>query len=330
MDITLSSWHSYGKVWALGHPKVKNIFQGWVVVEEKLDGSQWSWGVHNGELKLKTHTKERHYPVDDKLFKAAADKVWDLFQQGLLVEGYTYRSECITRPKHNCLAYDRCPDGYMVLFDVETSQGQFLGPDEKHKEALRLGIEPVIAFYRGDGKLLTEDTLKGYLENISLLGGQKIEGVVVKNYSQFIEDGKVMMGKYVSEKFKEVQKSDWKKSNPGQGDIIMELIEQYRSEARWNKAVQHLKEDGECESDPRDIGKLVRLVCKDVHEECQEEIKEKLFKWAWKKINNGLTKGMPEWYKQQLLEQQFSEDETNELVSPEVSGCEQSGKEDCS
>lgn len=307
MDITIPSWHSYGKIWALGHRNVKVIFDGNVVIEEKIDGSQWSFGVHNGELKLKTHTKERHYPVDDKLFKAAADHVYDLYTQHMLVEGHTYRSECLTRPKHNCLAYDRTPEGYMVLFDVEIAANEFLGVEEKHAEAKRLGLEPIRVIYQGPGRGITEDILKGYLDSISQLGGQKIEGVVIKNYDKFGEGGHALMGKYVSEKFKEVQKSDWKQQNPGGKDIIQSLIEQYRSEARWHKAVQHLEEQGEREGDPRDIGKLVREVCKDIHEECQEEIKDKLFKWAWKQINNGLTKGLPEWYKEKLLEQQFDD-----------------------
>ena len=92
-------------------------------------------------------------------------------------------------------------------------------------------------------------------------------------------------------------------------DIIGRLIEEYRSEARWHKAVQHLEELGERENDPRDIGKLVREVCKDVHTECQDEIKEKLFKWAWKQVQNGLTRGLPEWYKELLLKTQFEDDE---------------------
>ena len=39
MDIHQSSWHSYSKIYAIGHPQVKDLFEGNVTIEEKLDGS---------------------------------------------------------------------------------------------------------------------------------------------------------------------------------------------------------------------------------------------------------------------------------------------------
>jgi hypothetical protein len=114
-----------------------------------------------------------------------------------------------------------------------------------------------------------------------------------------------MMGKFVSEKFKEVHNKEWKNSNPNKGDVIAQIIETYTSEARWNKAIQHLKEAGALDGSPKDIGALMKEVSEDVRIECNDEIKEKLFKWAWPNIQRALTGGLPQWYKEKLLVQQF-------------------------
>lgn len=41
--------------------------------------------------------------------------------------------------------------------------------------------------------------------------------------------------------------------------------------------------------------------------ECHEEIKEQLFKWAWKSISRQVTAGFPEFYKDLLAKKQFEE-----------------------
>jgi hypothetical protein len=144
-----------------------------------------------------------------------------------------------------------------------------------------------------------------FLERESILGGSKIEGVVLKNYAQFGGDKKVLMGKYVSESFKEVHKKEWGENNPKQGDIVIRLITMFKTDARWSKSVQHLFERGELENSPRDIGKLLIEVKSDIKKECTEEIKDTLYSWAIDAILRGACDGLPEWYKGRLLESQF-------------------------
>jgi hypothetical protein len=129
--------------------------------------------------------------------------------------------------------------------------------------------------------------------------------VVVKNYHLFTVEKKVAMGKFVSEKYKEVQGGEWRKDNPTKQDIIDRLIGQYRTHARWQKAVQHLRESGILEGSPRDIGNLIKEVPQDVLKECEDEIKNALFAHFWPNIRRGVTAGLPEWYKEQLLEEAF-------------------------
>ena len=71
------------------------------------------------------------------------------------------------------------------------------------------------------------------------------------------------------------------------------IIERYKTPARWEKAIQHLRDDGTLTNSPRDIGLLIKEVRKDIQEECQSEIKEILFRWAWKQVCSKFTGGLP-------------------------------------
>ena len=83
------------------------------------------------------------------------------------------------------------------------------------------------------------------------------------------------------------------------------FIESFRTEARWQKAVQHLREKEELENQPRDIGKLMKEINLDIIEEESENIKEQLYKLYIKDITRKATAGFAEWYKKQLLENAF-------------------------
>ena len=143
------------------------------------------------------------------------------------------------------------------------------------------------------------------LDRTSVLGGQKIEGVVIKNYLRFGMDKKILIGKYVSEAFKEVHQASWKASNPGKSDVMDQLITTLRTPARWAKAVQHLRDAGKLEDSPKDIGLLIKETQDDIEKECLDLIRDKLVEWALPKIKRGCVGGLPEWYKEELVKQQF-------------------------
>lgn len=83
------------------------------------------------------------------------------------------------------------------------------------------------------------------------------------------------------------------------------LTKMYCTEARWRKAVQHLREKGELDDSPKDIGALIKEIPLDILGDSKENIKEQLFSFFWPKIKMGVTKGFPEWYKNQLAESAF-------------------------
>jgi hypothetical protein len=299
----------YPKVWNLGHAAIKDLFEGDVVVEEKVDGSQFSMMVTEsadggaGELRCRSKGQQIVLDAPDGLFIQAVESAKELAT--LLYPGWCYRCEYLKKPKHNALAYDRVPAKHLILFDVTTGPESYLSPRERDLEAARLGLEAVPVMYHG--RVTSSAELAGFLERTSVLGGQKVEGVVIKNHRRFGEDGKALMGKWVSEAFKEVHRRDWKKEQPGSGDILDRLGQDYRSKARWNKAIQHLAEAGALQNAVQDIGGLIKEVQRDIEEECREEIKEALWDWAKKHVMRKASAGLPEWYKEQLAAKQFGE-----------------------
>lgn len=317
----MSSWHTYPSIFNLGHRAVQDLLKGPVLVEEKVDGSQFSFGMFETqlenapihllstfvpELRVRSKGAVMHPDAPEGMFKAAVASVKE--RQHLLHPGWTYRAEYLAKPKHNALAYDKVPQGHLIVFDINTDEEQFLPYVEKKAEAERIGLTAVPLLFEG----IIEDVqaFRKFLDTESVLGGQKIEGVVVKpvNYDLYGRDKKALLGKFVSENFREVHKQVWKAENPTNNDILALLGAAYGTPARWNKAIQHLREAGQLEDDVKDIGRLMKEIPSDIQKECEDDIKQKLFEWAWPHVRRQVTRGVPEYYKEQLLLKQFQMD----------------------
>lgn len=296
------SLSSYGKIYNLGHKAIYSLFEsGTVSIEEKIDGSQISFGRRGNEYFVRSKGQNLTLSAPEKMFVKAVDTVMALNNR--LIDGYTYRGEYLQKPKHNVLAYDRVPAQNIIIFDIMTNQEQDYVPyDLKAELASHLGLEIVPQFKC----VYNLDAIQNLLQDTSILGGQKIEGVVIKNYDRFGTDGKILMGKLVSAEFKEIHGGEWRAANPTKKDVIQLLIERYKTPTRWNKAVQHLREDGKITNAPADIGPLIREVQNDTFAECGDEIKEALYDWAKAQIARGMIGGLPEWYKSKLAEGQFN------------------------
>lgn len=298
------SLSSYPSVFNLGHKCITELLTVPVYVQEKIDGSQFSFGVDmDGILHMRSKGAKIFLETVDKLFKDAVDYVVSIKE--LLVPGYTYRGEVLRCPKHNSLAYDRVPKHNIILFDIMTGIEAYIPYEQIVIEASKLDIEVVPLLYTGI--LVYIDQLKELLETISILGGQKIEGVVIKpvGYNLFGIDKKPLLGKHVSEAFKEIHQANWKTRNPGATDLISLLTSEYRTPSRWDKAINHLNDAGKLTNTTQDIGPLMKEVSIDVLKECETEIKDKLFKWAWSKLSRSIIAGLPEYYKERLMKQQF-------------------------
>ncbi len=297
------SWHSYPSIYALGHKAISDLLTVPVIVEEKIDGSQFSFGVFDGKICIRSKGVQMEIDAPEKMFSLAAKWVGE--NVSLLRDGWTYRGEYLSKPKHNSLAYSRCPKNNIIIFDVNIDHESYLSYEEKSIEAARIGLEcvPLLRI----GKVESMEDLKTLLDTDSTLGGTKVEGVVIKPvaYNLFGRDKKCLMGKFVSEQFKEIHSKEWKNSNPTGKDILGQIGDSLRTDARWEKSVQHLREQGKLTESPQDIGNLIKKVRDDLMKECQEVIAEQLMKWAMPHVLRVAMRGIPEWYKERLAKGQF-------------------------
>lgn len=305
---------AFPKILHIGDAQIKDLFEGPVEITEKVDGSQLGFGKVNGRLFVRSKGRELDLDNPDGMFQKAVDYVKQI--ESLLPDNTTFYGEYLSKPKHNTLAYDRVPKNNIALFGVynyTTKEFGSYSQISKWAETLDVETVPLLAI----GKATPDQVLDLVKEKVSFLGGQNIEGVVVKAYKPWLFLGQipltVMSGKYVTEAFKEVHHKNWKAEHTGKGQLEV-AMGQYRSEARWNKAIQHLRDNGELEGTPRDIGSLIREVRRDVEEEEKESIKDLLWKIYGDKFLHEAGNGLPQWYKEKILvgDMQNVQEQSNE------------------
>jgi hypothetical protein len=296
--------HSYPKVLALGHPALRLMFlcDDLIVVQEKVDGSQFTFGVCDDGL-LHCRSKGVEIILDAPgMFDLAVVTARRLFLEHKLIPGEQYRCEYLRKPKHNTLAYGRAPLGNLVLFDIEKAPNNFVISDDFLADRARyLGIDKAPCLWHGTpNKLEAGKTLEALLTTESFLGGGKVEGIVIKNRGRFGPDGKMLCAKLVRPEFKEQHAISWREQNPTGKDIREEIAQSLRTDARWEKAIQHLTETGNLTGTPTDIGLLLKEINLDIEGEAAEACKAMLWKWARQHILRRATAGFPEWYKRRI------------------------------
>lgn len=294
---------SFPKIFQLGTKYIKDIFDGDVEITEKIDGSQFNFGRTNGELWFKSKNKQV-FPEAPNMFKLAVDYIVSVAQN--VPDNTAFHCEYLMKPKHNVLNYGRVPRHNLICFGVSTPDEVYVKGYQELADKLELESVPLIYYGRVDNM----EELEKYLLMDSILGMAKIEGFVVKNYARpcFIGDRllPITCGKFVSEKFKEKHNKDWK-NEKGTKNRLLVLMENYRTEARWQKALQCIQEfdPKSLKGDPSDIGQLIRQVQTDLHDEEEQEIKDALYKLFKKDIMNKAIAGLPEWYKKLIAWESF-------------------------
>ncbi len=276
----------YGKINTVGHRDLRQLFDGPVIVQEKIDGSQFSAMVDLGGV---LHCRSKGAEIDpngDKHGQFSLSIAHIKAVRNKMLLGAIYRFEAMSRPKHNVLAYERVPAGNLVLYDVHQSGGYY-SLDDLRFVGDELGVECVQEVGRGE---LTESALPTLLQAKPQLGGAMIEGVVIKNYALGLK------GKFVAPRFQEImhnRPAKLPKESP-----VADIGRKYCSEARWEKAISHLRDEGkigpECEN--KDIGLVIREVQRDILEECGEEIRQELFSAYAKELRGAWIQGLPDWY----------------------------------
>ena len=90
--------HSFPKVYAVGHRAIAELFLGDVLVEEKVDGSQFSFCLSDSGLEFRSRGAVV-YAENAGMFSLAVEAVKSIAD--LLHPGWTYRAEYLMKPKHN-------------------------------------------------------------------------------------------------------------------------------------------------------------------------------------------------------------------------------------
>jgi len=294
---------AFPKIFAIGTDYIRDLFNEAVEVTEKVDGSQFVFGKVNGTLYIRSKGAELFTANPEKMFAEAISYVDSI--QDRMPEGIIYYTEYLKKPRHNTLTYSRVPKNHLILFGVKDVTHKFYTNIQEHADRLEIESIPVIKV----GMISNHQEVFDLIDRESVLGGAKVEGVVVKNYyRQFLLGGQpmpLMVGKYVSEQFKEVHRDRWGKEETGSSRIDV-FMKSFRTEARWEKAVQHLAEKGELVNEPKDIGVLF----KEIHTDIQEEEKENIKNFLWQEYKDQIKRtacaGFPEWYKKRLVERNFS------------------------
>ena len=298
---------SYQKILHLGDPHLEALLHGPIVIQEKVDGSQFRWLKVDGELRFGSHHVNfgpEHPP--DKLFRAAVEHLE--VNKDYISEGVVFFAEVLDKPKHNTIVYEHIPTNHIMLFDAYDLDRQcWCDVRLLHSFTRFLGIDPPNVLSEGDGETYTLDTIEKILATQSYLGGAVIEGVVVKNYTQpsadrFHQIG-FCAGKMVRASFREENKQNWQ----GAGSIVDQIVGRYHTEARFEKAYVHARDAGELEYSMRDMVPLIGWMDVDIEEEVKGAAMEMFWADARRDIEKRLKSGMAEWLKAKQMERQFGD-----------------------
>ena len=295
-------YHKYSKIYNLTHREVKGYLQDECIVEEKIDGSQFSFGIFDGTLRIFSRNREISRGDVPKMFRNSVQGVCDAHDEFGLREGWTYRGEALQSGHHNTLKYDRAPKGHVIIFEIDAGRQDLLEYPDKYEEAQRIGLETVPMLYSG---LVTQEVLTNLMKMKPYLGGDTIEGVVIKRMRHntlYGVDKKVLLAKYVSNDFKERHIKNWNKDKVAKKEIPTVIAQQFATEARFEKALQYLKETDqyEVENPLRNIPLIINRVWQDIEEEEEQTMKDQLYNQFKRDIRKRVSSPIPIWFKGKL------------------------------
>lgn len=276
---------------------------GEIRIREKIDGSQIGFGKDpEGRLWVRSRGKILVDPLVGTVdrssgFGPAIDYI-ESIKNKINPDEFFY-GEYLSRPHHGKIKYDRVPNNHIVIFESsDFDRKEFYSYDMR---AEYMGFETAKEYDLDKSEMNMDGLKKAMDEAVPMLGGERVEGLVLKNYGQSGHEGQdrgdvdVLSMKIVQEDFREV------KVVKAKG--IDAFIERFSTHQRYEKALQHLKEAGELDGTDADIGRLCKEVIRDTREEESHVIEPWLDAYANKAFNRGLVKDVPAWLKKIRSEQ---------------------------
>ena len=108
---------SYQKIQQPYKEEVKDIYDGYVIIEEKLDGSQFRIEINtDGSINCGSHHQDM---VIDGDFKLGVDNAQHIFANYKPEVKMTIFCEYFKKPKQNTIAYAKLPIHNLIIFDVK-------------------------------------------------------------------------------------------------------------------------------------------------------------------------------------------------------------------
>lgn len=233
----------YPKIHALGGPENDGILNEIVVCQSKIDGANFRCRYLPEESRLIYGSRSQILPdnVDENEWKAVRSfkKAFGMYRDKF-IPNVIYFSESMQ--KHT-IYYENISDtiGYDV-FDVEREE--FYDWRAAKVAFEQIGIPFVHVHFEKHGSLVGYDELKALIK-LSPYRKEGDEGIVLKCYKKKNAFGRPLFAKMVDDIFKEDNRKVFKQGVPRTTNDESEIVDRYLNDVRFQKAINHFKEQGE-------------------------------------------------------------------------------------
>lgn len=303
----------FPKVLGLGQPLLAEIFDDPVDLTSKIDGSQCRINLTESNVQCGSKNVDI---ADDKMFTIAyeqANRIWVDNKWKEWGSDITLFTEFLNKLKHNVLSYNRVPLNNIYLFGA-LIDGKHIQTEKLIELAHDLNIEPphIIA---SQIKIDNPDDLNKYLETESVLGGTRVEGIVIRNsyksYPPLLISTMAFMdyplvGKLVRDDFKERLNKEWSGKRQRE-EPITKITAEFLTEARFHKAIQHLEETGKITYEMNNLKDIIPEFYNDLLDEEKDEIIKVVMASFWKPLKRKCDNFAVQEWKKYLLAKQFNE-----------------------
>ncbi len=269
----MATFETYPKVKALGSEEIQDLLanpEDEIIVEEKVDGANFRFMIRDDGKVIFGSRSQGLGTEDDEIGgnwrrccaflkeKITGNLTDDMRKKW---KRYIFYGECMAR--HSiCYDYETTPP-YLGFDIFNTETGKFVSHGERNALFDMLGLTVVMHIKTCKAKEITNIDDKfvprsGYYEGPA-------EGVMFKNYD------KQMFGKYVTEKFKEVNKKVFGQAKKYAANDSERLVAIYCTNPRIDKQIFKLIDQGE-KLDMKMMTMLPKMVVEDIFEEHWKEI----------------------------------------------------------
>jgi len=231
-------FRKYPKIYRVGHKFTKGVFEGEVVVEEKMDGANFRFGYDSEQDRIRYGSRKVELTDSKDLGQfEKAIKVLSSVSAEDLVPDHIYYVEYMIP---HTIQYDWTKTPTFLGFDIYNTKHEVFLPYEKAMElfeSVKIAFVPVIDVV--DGKSIDKEYLDKVIPESKYYNGLA-EGVVFKNYK------KQMFAKLVAEQFKEVNEHVFGMSPKKAKKVSPEdyVLEKYFTPRRIEKVIMSLVDQG--------------------------------------------------------------------------------------